>query len=180
MINRTGDDIANHWQSELDLGLETGAPPLLNLGYSRNGLDALPALLAFHYLEDARSDMAPPSAAAGGVSPYWLLALLHARGAATPPRSHGSVTAFSGPDSATHAAALGVLELRRANAWRRRGELPPPFQPIFRPNAQAGAQPWDTLPFAQSQPKEAVHRDGWTAWIAVVAALVLMLIAIGA
>jgi hypothetical protein len=178
MINRTGDNIAEQWQSELDLGLETGAPPLLNLGNSRSGLDALPALLAFHHLEDARKDMAPPSAAAGGVSPYWLLALLHARGPATPPRSHGSVTAFSGPDPATHAAALGVLELRRANSWRRRGELPPPFQPTFRPHVQAGAQPWDTLPFAQSQPNEAVHRDGWTAWIAVVAALVLMLIAI--
>lgn len=178
IINRRGDDIVRQWQNELDLGLETGDPPLLNLNAGRSGLDSLPAILAFDRLEQVRRDMAPPLAAAGGVSLTWLLALLHARDAATPLRSQGGVVAYSGPDAATHAAGLATLGNDVAGLERQAGDLSPAFKPVFEPNTLSGAQPWELLPFALVGQGENLPRDGWTAWVAVVAVLMLLIFAL--
>jgi hypothetical protein len=112
------------------------------------------------------------------VGPAWLLALLHNRSPATPPRSPGAVTVYSGPDAATHAAALSVLDTRRTQFRRRPADLPPAFQPQFVPHTQAGSMPLETLPFLVSEPETGLQRDGWSAWVAVVMVVALFLIAL--
>jgi hypothetical protein len=178
ITNRTIDDIVAHWQRELDTSLETGETPVLYVNAGAGVLDDLAGAVALQWWDEQRRDGITPLVAAGGAGPAWMLALLHTRAPATPLRSPGAVTAYSGPDAATHAAALSVLDTRRSHFRRRPADLPPAFQPSFVPHAQAGSMPLESLPFLVSEPAPGLQRDGWSAWVAVVLVVALFLIAL--
>jgi len=177
--NRTFDDVIAQWQRELDTSLETGETPVFYLNAGATVLGDLAGPIALQWLDEERRDAISPLVAAGGVGPAWLLALLHTRLPDAPLRSPGAVTVYTGPDAATHAAALSVIDTRRSGFRRRPAELPPAFQPTFVPSVQAGAAPLESTSFVVSESENAtMQRDGWTAWVAVVLAVALFLIAL--
>ena len=86
------------------------------------------------------------------------------------------MTVFCGADDATHLASLTTWDTRRSPFYARPSDLPPAMQPPFVPN-RSGAPFWSTLPLTLGAHPEDAPRDGWTAWFAVVVALILLLIA---
>jgi hypothetical protein len=193
--NRALEAIAAQWGAELDAGLEIGETPVFYLGHGAEMLGVLGGPLALQWLDEERRDTRMPLAAGGGLAPFWLAALLHQRGADTPLLSPATVFAYTGPDPATHAAALNLLDTRRSSFRRRPAELPPGFQGTFVANVQAGPFPAEALPLqvashdAQAAGQGAAGdalplgvpfgaRDGWVAWTAVVAAVALLLISL--
>ena len=180
--SRTLAATADQWQAELDAGLETDEAPVFYLGYGAGMLGELAGPLALQRLEEARRDTHMPLAVAGGLAPFWLPALLHQRGPDAPLLSPATVFAFTGPDRATHAAALNTLDARRLRFRRRRGGLPPGFQPPFVAHVQAGPFPAESLPMHLASEEQAGMsarpRDGFVAWAAVVMAVALLLIAL--
>jgi hypothetical protein len=176
--SRTVEDIAGKWQSELDTNLETGDMPILYMGMSPALVGELPAVLALQSLDEWRTDASVPLAIGGGTSVAWLMGLLHRRGEEVPARSPGAAVAYTGPDVATHAAALTVWDSRRSQFHARPGKLPPAFQPHFAPDVQAGASSTDALPFVVADVHASNGRDGWTAWAAVAVAIALFLISL--
>jgi hypothetical protein len=202
ITNRALDAVVAHWQAELDGGLETGETPVFYLGHGTGVLGELTGPLALQWLDDERHDTRMPLAAGGGLAPFWLAALLHQRSAGAPLLSPATVFSYTGPDRATHAAALNLLDTRRSPFRRRPADLPPGLQPMFVANQQAGPFAAEVLPLqlasgmAQAAYWEnatqsaavpaleaeaaaaAARRDGWVAWTAVVAAVALLLIAL--
>lgn len=193
--SRTVAASAAQWQAELDGSLETGETPVFYLGHGQEMLGELAGPLALQWLDEVRRDTRMPLAAGGGTAPFWLPALLHQRGADAPLLSPGTVFCFTGPDRATHTAALNTLDTRRGRFRRRPADLPPGFQPLFVPYVQAGPFPVEALPMqlaasvdaggagsaaSESGPLAgaAGERDGWIAWAAAVAAVALLLIAL--
>jgi hypothetical protein len=178
ITNRTVEDIAEQWQSVLDTNLETGDTPLFVLGHSPAMVGDLPGELALQHCDEERRDAALPLALAGGLSPVWVMALFHRRGDEVPSRSPGIRVGYTGPDLATHAAALSVWDTRRSPFHPRPRGLSPAFQPHFTPRGQAGAHSADTLPFLVADRDAPFRRDGWVAWGAMALAMALLLIAL--
>lgn len=196
--NRSLEAIVAQWQAELDAGLEIGETPVFYLGQGPAMLGELAGPLALQWLDEERRDTRMPLAAGGGLSPFWLAALFHQRSADAPLLSPAAVFCFTGPDPATHAAALNLLDTRRSQFRPRPADLPPGFQPAFVANVQAGPFAAEVLPLQLASlssqatnmssvaPYPSDHtpaflaggRDGWVAWTAVVAAVVLLLIAL--
>jgi hypothetical protein len=196
--NRSLEAIVTQWQAELDAGLEIGETPVFYLGQGPAMLGELAGPLALQWLDEQRRDTRMPLATGGGLAPFWLAALLHQRSADAPLLSPATVFSFTGPDPATHAAALNLLDTRRSQFRRRPADLPPGFQPAFVANVQAGPFVAEALPLQlaslssqaatmnspASHPPDhtpaylAAGRDGWVAWTAVVVAVVMLLIAL--
>jgi hypothetical protein len=193
--NRSLDAIVAQWQAELDASLEIGETPVFYLGEGQGMLAELVGPLALQWLDEDRRDTRMPLAVGGGPSPFWLAALLHQRSPNAPLLSPAAVFSFTAPDPATHVAALNTLDTRRSQFRRRPADLPPGFQPLFVANVQAGPFAAGTLPLQLATlpppgPATAPNaldaaggslaggRDGWVAWTAVVAAVVLLLIAL--
>ena len=178
ITNRTIDDIVAHWQRDLDTSLETGETPVLYVNAGAGVLDDLAGPVALQWWDEQRRDGITPLVAAGGVGPAWLLALLHSRSPATPLRSPGAVTAYSGPDPATHAAALSVLDTRNTSFAAGRPICRRPFSRRLFRIPRRGPCRWKSLPFLVSEPATGLQHDGWSAWVAVVLVVALFLIAL--
>ncbi len=179
IANRRITDIATEWQGDLDASIETGEAPAFDLGAGATILGGIPGILAMEMLDGARRDSARPVAAGGGAGLLWLSGLVHRRPSDMPPKSPAIVTAYTGPDPATHLAAMTTLDLRRSSFRRRPANLPPAMQPPFAPVSHPGAATaWESLPFWEAELPADVHGDGWAAWTAVVVAVALILIAL--
>lgn len=170
------DDLRSQWQQALDFCLETGETPVIDLGSAPEVLVGAPGLMAMDWLEAERRDSVGALAVGGGSSSLWLASLFHLRPDDTPDRSPAVVTAYSGADDATHRASLTVWDTRRSPFDARPSGLPPALQPDFLPD-RCGAPFWSTLPVTLGTQPGGRARDGWTAWFAVVTALILLLIA---
>ena len=168
--------LQSQWQQTLDVSLETGEAPAFDLGAAPELLVGAPGLVAMERLDAERRDTVAAVALCGGSSPLWLASLLHLRPNETPDRSPATITVFCGADDATHLASLTTWDTRRSPFYARPSDLPPAMQPPFVPN-RSGAPFWSTLPVTLGAHPEGAPRDGWTAWFAVVVALILLLIA---
>jgi len=183
--SRTIAAVAAQWQAELDASLETGETPVFYLGQGQGILGELAGPIALQWLDEQRRDTRMPLAAGGGASPFWLAPLFHQRTTDTPLLSPAIVVCYTGPDPATHAAALNTLDTRQPRFRRRPADLPPGFQPTFVPHLQPGPFVAESLPMllaATDTTSEntgvAGERDTWVAWSAAVVAVALLLLAL--
>jgi hypothetical protein len=169
--------IAAQWQDATDQGLETGEPPVLDGGVAPACLDGAGSLLAMADLSIQRADATRPMLAAGGVTPWWLILLLRPPAVTVTAPKPDPQLAYTAPDPATHQAALTTWDRRQSPYRTQPAALPialqTPFTPEDRPAAAAGME---TQLFALSAAEQA-PRDGWVAWVAVVVALILLLLA---
>ncbi len=171
--------IAAFDRQELDLSLETGEAPVYDLGAGAGAFDGLAGALAANLLDAERSDTAMPLVAGGGSSGTWLIPLFHDRPANMPSRMPATATVFTGPDLATHAAAMTTWDVRRSPFRRRPADLAPALQTLLAPRTRPGAAlAGESLPLVESERPLALRGDDWLAWAAVVAALVMVLIAL--
>lgn len=112
--------ILSAWSREAAQELEAGRVPLFVLGAGSPGLNALPALSALSGLDDEGTGLANPAVLAGGDGGLWLLAAMQ-RPRRIRPQAGGDAARraqavqervppalFTGPDSATHTAALNL------------------------------------------------------------------------
>lgn len=166
-------------RQELDLSLETGEAPVYDLGAGAGVFDGLPGALAVNLLDTERNDTSMPLVAGGGAGGTWLLTLFHDRAPHMSPRMPATATVFTGPDPASHAAAMTTWDVRRSPFRRRPADLAPFMQTVFAPRTRPGAAlAGESLPLVEAERPLALRGDGWIAWAAVVAALVLLLIAL--
>jgi hypothetical protein len=169
--------IAAQWQDATDQGLETGEAararrrrsarlPRRRGAAARNGRSQHPARRRCQTAAGRRRRhtlVADSAAAPAGCRPR-------------PPKPDPQL-AYTAPDPATHQAALTAWDRRQSPYRAQPAALPialqTPFTPEDRPAAASGME---TLLFALSAAEQA-PRDGWVAWVAVVVALILLLLA---
>lgn len=175
-LRRSPRNIKNAWNESLDLSLETGESPLFGVDALSSGLAGMNAVLAMALLDAERSDLTTPQLLIGGVSPLWLAALWNSRADSAPLRTPPMTVIYSAPDVATHLAACTTWNTRRSAFYHRPGNLPPWAQ------MEAGAESnpampgrWEAAPM--SHLSMTGNRDGWLAWVGVVTAIALLLIA---
>jgi hypothetical protein len=199
LSNRTIEQIRAAWQADIEAHLEAGQTPALHLGLNREILEGAPGLLALQTLAERRDDITAPVIMAGGTSPLWPAALLHGRPADRPPRSPDIYPIYAGADVATWLAshtlyADGYSPLRRHAFLRPPAGLPPAMTPLLAPTNEPGAAvAWEALPFhvvaqaerdqrrragAPTETPAADHAPDWTAYAAVMLAVLLVLAAI--
>jgi hypothetical protein len=141
--------VAAYDRQELDLSLETGEAPVYDLGTGVDAFDGLPGALAVNLLDTERNDTTMPLAAGGGAGGAWLLTLFHERAPHMSPRMPATVTVFTGPDPASHAAAMTTWDVRRSPFRRRPADLAPVMQALFAPRTRPGAAlAGESLPLA--------------------------------
>lgn len=170
-------NIANAWSESLDLSLETGESPLFDVDAVSSGLAGMTTVLATALLDAQRSDLTTPQILIGGVSPLWLAALWHSRPHNTPWRTPPTMVIYSAPDVATHLVARSTWDTRRSAFHHRPGNLPSWVQSEAGPESNPGTPGrWDVAPLNQFS--MAGSRDGWLAWVGVVSAIALLLIAV--
>lgn len=201
LSNRTIEQIRAAWRADIKAHLEAGQTPVLQLGLDRLLLEGAPGLLALQTLAEQRDDITAPLALVSGTSPLWPAALLHGRPANRPSRSPDIYPIYAGADVATWLAshtlyAGGYSPLRRGAFLRPPAGLPPAMTPLLVPMSEPGASaPWETLPFyaVSLAERDQAHKDGarpisevasadhtpdWTAYAAVMLAVLLVLAAI--
>jgi len=197
--NRTVEQIRAAWRADIEAHLEAGQTPVLQLGLDREILEGAPGLLALQTSAERRDDITAPLALVGGTSPLWPAALLHGRPADRPPRSPDIYPIYAGADVATWLASYtlyagGYSPLRQSAFLHPPAGLPPAMTPLLAPMSEPGtAAPWETLPFyavAQADQDQrrrartsleaptANHAPDWTAYAAVMLAVLLVLAAI--
>ena len=199
LSNRTIEQIREAWRADIEAHLEAGQTPVLQMGLDRLILEGAPGLLALQTLAERRDDITAPLVLAGGTSPLWPAALMHGRPADRPPRSPDIYPVYAGADVATWLAshtlyAGGTGPLRRRAFVGPPAGLPPAMAPLLAPMSEPGAAaPWETLPFyaVSLAEQDQQRRSGatletlaapaspdWTAYAAVMLAVLLVLAAI--
>lgn len=142
--NSHATTLRDHWQRVIELALERGQTPLLNLGAGAGLLENIPMLVALHAFAQARRDVAAPTVVAGGAPVIWLAALLHdSEGGPETGLLPGPPlrVVYSGPDLATQSATIDLLAQPAANAQLSSG-----LANLLAPETQSGAPLWETLP----------------------------------
>jgi hypothetical protein len=173
----------DEWQGTIELALERGEIPLLNLGAGVGLLENIPALVALHAFARARRDVATATVIVGGAPMIWLAALLHDPEVDPQPASQQSPPLqimYSGPDLATQSAALETL-----SPPARTPPTPLGLVSLLAPASQSGAPLWETLPLllaltpdATAQPAATpVQGDPWLSWLGGGLALLLVIFA---
>lgn len=171
--NNSTTSIRTQWQTQIETSLEAGGPPLLDLGANTGVLDSVPALAALHAFAAERVDLTAPTIVSSGNSLLWFAALLY-------PHNHRSSQSpnlqvvYGGADLATHMASIETQRTRMA-ADEQANQLPARLALFFAPGAQAGPLLWEALPFAVT---EEADGDPWLAWVALVLAVGLVLMAL--
>jgi hypothetical protein len=174
---RSPHNIEKTWNESLDLNLEAGDSPFFGVDAVSSGLVGMNAVLAMALLDAQRSDLTAPQILIGGVSPLWLAALWHVRPNSAPRRTPPITVIYSAPDVATHLAAHTTWDTRRSTFYHRPGNLPPWMQPEAGPESNpATPGRWEDAPLNQFS--MVGNRDGWLAWVGVVTAIALLLIAL--
>jgi hypothetical protein len=174
------------WQDQVEISLEVGEAPLLDLGVSNGVLDSIPALATLHAFAEQRMDMTAPTIVSGGNSLLWLAALMHLRNPA--PRSPNLTVVYGGADLATHIASLMTQRSNPPSRLVQPDALPASLAPLLAPGAQSGPLLWETLPLAAAEEHSAaVGRpdeanlpagDPWLTWTAMILAVALVVIAL--
>lgn len=175
--NRSSHDILRHWQSEIETSLEAGSLPLLHAGYSNLALDRAASLDALTMLERTREDVAAPVLMVGGNDSSWLVALLVAGAGRPLPHSPDTEVIYGGADPATHWANLSNIaapyDAPQSDA------MPVALQGFFAPGRQPGVPAsWEALPLVVASQPDQTTGDDWAAWVAIFAALSLLLVAV--
>lgn len=185
--NRTPDEIAADWQTEIETKLEAGTTPLLVTGTPALALHGAATLLAYQDLIARRNDITTPLLVAGGSSPLWT-ALLLAPGER--PATPLPAVVFGGPDPSIYLASVETLSTGRLTAPSPvRSGTPPALAGYFAPRLAPGATAaWESLPFVEAGERPhpsvagpAANDDplhAWIAWGALLLALCLVLSAL--
>jgi hypothetical protein len=185
-------DPLRHWQTNLEISSETGQPSVLDLGAFGSPLDNAPMMVAFHAFANERCDLVSSLAVCSGHSLMWLIALMHFRKSSAVPLSPEMRVVYGGADLATHMASLSIYSAHWLPVDQdARGALPVAFAAFFDPAVQAGPALWGALPFiemtarASPEPLESPlglaatdESHSWLAWLAVLASVGLVLLAV--
>jgi hypothetical protein len=172
------------WQDRVEISLETGESPVLDLGANNGVLDSLPALMALQGFAEQRTDITTPTLVSGGNSLLWMAALVHEPSAAHAP---ALTVVYGGADLATQLGSLATQQVQPPARLQPPMLLPAQLAALFAPGAQAGPLWWEALPFAVAEeatrpanrPEDAPLRqdDPWLAWAAIAVAVVLVVAA---
>jgi hypothetical protein len=174
---RSPQNIENAWNESLDLSLETGESPIFEMDAVSGGLTGMNAVLAMTLLDAQRTDLTAPQLLIGGASPLWLAALFHSRPDNAPRRTPPLTVIYTAPDVATDLAARTTWDTRRSAFYQRPANLSPWAQPEAGPERNpATPDRWELAPLSRFSMTG--NRDGWLAWMGVVAATALLLIAV--
>jgi hypothetical protein len=146
--NRSVSAIVRAWRQEIETKLEAGATPFLPVGAPNGVGRSVPTLLALQTLSARRVDLTQPLLPAGGSGALFAAALLAPLGRAGVPEP---TVVFTGPDPATHAAALATLTggghaPAPAVATGTPAEAAGWLSPCIHPGAAA---PWEALPLTE-------------------------------
>jgi hypothetical protein len=175
------------WQTNLELSLETGQAPVLDLGAYGSPLDNAPVMVAFHAFANQRQDLVAPLAVCGGYSLMWLIALMHSRQSSALGLSPEMRVIYGGTDLATHVASLSLYGAQQLPAdYDAQRALPSFLASFFAPSMQAGPVQWAALPFIEAadsivtgpmDPAATSQARKWLTWIAVLVSVGLVLLA---
>lgn len=178
--NSPATGLSDSWQNRIEVALESGQNPLLNLGAGAGLLESIPVLVAFHAFAQERRDLTAPTVVVGGAPVLWLASLLHEPRPA-PNSSPPLQVIFGGPDVATHIASVEML-----GPPTPAPQVPAGLATLVAPATQSGAWLWATLPLAvaeipdaNAQPTStAVAGDSWLGWLGSGLALLLVILAL--
>ncbi|RIK40185.1 MAG: hypothetical protein DCC55_15820 [Chloroflexi bacterium] len=172
--------LGDSWKGMLEVALEKGQNPLLNLGAGAGLLESLPVLVALHAFAQERRDITSPTVVVGGAPVAWLAALLHEPGSALHPSPPLQVV-YGGPDVATHIASVELLAPPAHGA-----QIPAGLMTLLAPATQTGALLWETLPLAFAATPGATAQpaaspatgDRWLGWLGGGLALLLVILSL--
>lgn len=190
--------IRQQWQSELDISLEVGQPPLIDLGYTNQMFNSLPGLEALPQLPALGSSVIKPPVAVGGNDSAWPLSLLFTfRGTKREELRQPTLPLFTGADEATHIASLATHAPPLRATWpattaQRQTQLPVQIATLFAPGSQPDTLAhWEGLPLilmvpavsGNAQEKEPFDSSlagivDWTAWVTFLISIALILTAL--
>jgi hypothetical protein len=185
--NSRAETLSDAWQGLIELALERGQTPLLNLGAGAGLLENIPTLVALHAFAQTRRDLATPLVVAGGAPIIWLAALLHDVETGPdrdPTQSPPLQVVYSGPDLATQSATIELFA--HPGASSQIPQTPPGLANLLAPASQGGAPLWETLPLflaatpagdPQPTPTPAPG-DPWLGWFGVGLTLLLVILAL--
>jgi hypothetical protein len=178
--------LTTEWQTQVDVGLETGRPPLFDLGAATTLLESLSAVVLLQAFGDGRLKRHPhdltPTVLTGGHPALWLMALWHGRPAAAP-HQPALYVMYSGGDMATHVASVATQSANAARLPTTTAEtLPQGYAALLAPLAHAGVTLWEAWPFAVRQPdrrgNDHTGEERWLTWSALGLVLALLVLAL--
>jgi len=169
------------WQREVAMGLETGQPPRLDLGFNQGGLSSIGRIVSLQAFVDERIDTTKPQILCGGDGSLWLLLLLmHQSDRAAEP----ATVLYTGAELVTHLASIATQHTAAAvDNSASVDALPASFATLLAPTFASGLTRWEAFPFVKIAPdaqavgqNSASPTDPWLVWAAIAAALLLLFI----
>lgn len=195
--NYVPQDIADYWSDDVQHNIEYGSTPVLELGVSSLITDGTAALLALQSSQIYYSGVSQPVVPCGGTGPEWIAAMMHPLPANDSLSVAEPQTLYAGSNLAEYFATVSLLNAALESTTRTRYQTDVIPASQYHPNVQPGlALPWESLPFERTsgqrryaytnraiasteyEPKVDDPVRDWLAWIALLLALGLILLAI--
>lgn len=192
--NNTPRHIATEWVDGVERALEFGDSSVLELGAGNAPIESVPALLAMQNARLLQLGNASLHMPAGGLGYAWLAALMQP--AMESERPLNTEIVYTGANQIEYATSVSLLRSRLDPVDSSSGsQAVIPASHIYPQTEPGMALTWDSLPFDQiaTGPSDAMGAsaagnvadtavdDGaadWLAWMAVLLALFLIIIAI--
>lgn len=120
--------LRDSWLHQIEIHLESGQSPILDLGIYARTVSGLPALITLRRLAMERTDVTKPTAIIGGDVGLWLAALMQERVSVSSHRLTPISIVYGGPDWATYLASQ-TTQIRETDL--NAPGLPPALAPLF-------------------------------------------------